>query len=89
MVGVEHSFALLGFLAFLVLTRPNAANSNFPYHVRTSQIGVMEQRISSQSEDSLAPNHLDLDRFPHHLYEPTLRYNNPNGIYAISNGTVH
>lgn len=66
MVGVEHSFALLGFLAFLVLTRPNAANSNFPYHVRTSQIGVMEQRISSQSEDSLAPNHLDLDRFPHH-----------------------
>ncbi|EFX77644.1 hypothetical protein DAPPUDRAFT_54015 [Daphnia pulex] len=90
MVGVEHSFALLGFLAFLVLTRPNAANSNFPYHVRTSQIGVMEQRISGQSEDSLSPNHLDLDRFPHHPYEPTLRYSNPNGsIYAISNGAVH
>ena len=41
-VGVEHCVALLGHTVFLVLTRPSAHNKNFPYHVRTTQIGIME-----------------------------------------------
>nr|XP_015195573.1 PREDICTED: transmembrane protein 145 [Lepisosteus oculatus] len=36
-----------------IITRPSAANKNFPYHVRTSQIGIM----SSPGE-----------AFPHHAY---------------------
>lgn len=36
-----------------IITRPSAANKNFPYHVRTSQIGIMEQNT---------------EKFPHHVY---------------------
>ncbi|KAL8620168.1 hypothetical protein ACOMHN_062051 [Nucella lapillus] len=36
--GVEQFVALCGHLFFLVLTRPSAANNNFPYHLRVSQI---------------------------------------------------
>lgn len=80
-----------------VLTRPNAANKNFPYHVRTSQIGIMEQQQSMNGlsgEELIIASHtqLDLDRFPHHAYAPTVRNggtnNNNNGVYAISNGSV-
>uniref|UniRef100_A0A8C3H7E5 Transmembrane protein 145 n=1 Tax=Chrysemys picta bellii TaxID=8478 RepID=A0A8C3H7E5_CHRPI len=38
-----------------IMTRPSAANKNFPYHVRTSQIGIMEEG---------APG----TKFPHHVY---------------------
>lgn len=31
-----------GHLMFMILTMPSVANKNFPYHVRTTQIGVME-----------------------------------------------
>ncbi|XP_043358067.1 transmembrane protein 145-like [Dermochelys coriacea] len=37
------------------MTRPSAANKNFPYHVRTSQIGIVEEG---------APG----TKFPHHVY---------------------
>lgn len=40
-VGVENFVSLCGHIFFLVLTRPAAANSNFPYHVRTTQIGII------------------------------------------------
>ncbi|XP_046548458.1 transmembrane protein 145-like [Haliotis rubra] len=39
--GVELFVSLVGHLFFLILTRPSAANSNFPYHIRTSQIGIL------------------------------------------------
>ncbi|XP_076457375.1 transmembrane protein 145-like [Babylonia areolata] len=39
--GVEQFVGLCGHLFFLVLTRPSAANKNFPYHVRTSQIASL------------------------------------------------
>ena len=42
MVSVEHFVTFVGHAVFLVLTRPAAHNDNFPYHVRTTQIGIME-----------------------------------------------
>jgi len=61
--GVEHAVALVGHAVFLVLTRPGAHNKNFPYHVRTTQIGVME----ALSANTTVGNHT-LDEFGHHGY---------------------
>lgn len=44
---------------FQVITRPSAANKNFPYHVRTSQIGIL---LSSPKGDE------GTESFPHHAY---------------------
>lgn len=41
--GIENSVAFIGFATFLYLMRPSAANLNFPYHVRTSQIAVINE----------------------------------------------
>lgn len=38
---------------------PSVANKNFPYHVRTTQIGVMELTGSNA-----------IEQFNHHIYEP-------------------
>jgi len=86
MFAVQKSIALIGFIAFLLLTRPSNANKNFPYHVRTSQIGVSQQNIANS--DSLQMN---LDQFPHHSYEPAsqLQRSNNNNIYAITSATNH
>ncbi|XP_052803315.1 transmembrane protein 145-like isoform X2 [Mya arenaria] len=53
-VGVENFVTLCGHLFFLVLTRPQAANKNFPYHVRTTQIGIM-QNVPHQVEGAGGP----------------------------------
>lgn len=45
-------------LWFQAITRPSAANKNFPYHVRTSQIGIL---LSS-------PKGMGGESFPHHAY---------------------
>ncbi|KAM6298476.1 transmembrane protein 145 [Podargus strigoides] len=37
--GIQLGTHLYAHGVFLVMTRPSAANKNFPYHVRTSQIG--------------------------------------------------
>lgn len=42
---------------------PSVANKNFPYHVRTTQIGVMELTGASGG------NHIE--QFSHHAYEPS------------------
>ncbi|KAK9720842.1 Rhodopsin-like GPCR transmembrane domain [Popillia japonica] len=52
-----------GHLMFLLLTMPSVANKNFPYHVRTTQIGVMEVAGTSGSST--------IEQFSHHVYEPT------------------
>ncbi|XP_012944054.1 transmembrane protein 145 [Aplysia californica] len=39
--GVEQFVGFVGHTFFLFLTRPSAANGNFPYHVRTTQIATM------------------------------------------------
>lgn len=46
----------LGHLFFLILTRPSSHNKNFPYHVRTTQIGIMEAMTSNTN---LGNNTLD------------------------------
>lgn len=43
---------------------PSVANKNFPYHVRTTQIGVME--LNGNSGNST------MEQFSHHTYEPTI-----------------
>ncbi|KRT84060.1 hypothetical protein AMK59_2972 [Oryctes borbonicus] len=52
-----------GHLMFLLLTMPSVANKNFPYHVRTTQIGVMEVAGASGSNT--------IEHFSHHVYEPS------------------
>ncbi|CAK1546479.1 unnamed protein product [Leptosia nina] len=44
-----------GHVMFLLLTLPVFANKNFPYHVRTTQIGVMEV-TSNPALDGFGPN---------------------------------
>ncbi|XP_014256440.1 transmembrane protein 145-like [Cimex lectularius] len=61
--ALNHFVALAGHLLFLVLTVPNRANKNFPYHVRTTQIGIMEV-----GDGVLGTN--TLDHFGHHAYAP-------------------
>ncbi|XP_006821994.1 transmembrane protein 145-like, partial [Saccoglossus kowalevskii] len=58
-----------------ILTRPAAANQNFPYHVRTSQIGAIETPNGTVSED--------IDAFSHSAYGA----NNFIGSYANTNFT--
>merc|ERR1712150_81392 len=55
-VSVEHFVAAAGHICLLVLTRPSAHNKNFPYHVRTTQIGIMEAMTTNTS---VGPNTLD------------------------------
>ncbi|XP_064650759.1 transmembrane protein 145-like isoform X6 [Lineus longissimus] len=61
--------ALCGHVFLLILTRPAAANTNFPYHVRTSQIGVLDAPPTQNgtglsalpySGESSGPNFTDL-----------------------------
>ncbi|KAM9250328.1 transmembrane protein 145 [Cariama cristata] len=40
--GIQLGIHFYAHAVFLVMTRPSAANKNFPYHVRTSQIGSAE-----------------------------------------------
>lgn len=46
---------MTSYAPFQLLTRPSAANSNFPFHVRTAQIGAMPLD--------------EIDAFPHNAYE--------------------
>ncbi|KAK8719339.1 hypothetical protein OTU49_014100 [Cherax quadricarinatus] len=64
--GVELSITLLGHIFFLFLTRPSAANRNFPYHVRTTQISALEL-----SGTGVVGNNT-LDAFSTHRYAPDL-----------------
>ncbi|XP_054168901.1 transmembrane protein 145-like, partial [Oppia nitens] len=61
--AVELLIAIEAHFIFFVLTRPSAANHNFPFHVRTTQIAVMEK--SGQTGDGT------LDHFNNYKYAPT------------------
>lgn len=58
--GTVFKYSGIGVIcAFQIITRPSAANKNFPYHVRTSQIGIL---LSSPKGDE------GTESFPHHAY---------------------
>uniref|UniRef100_A0ABM0M6S4 Transmembrane protein 145-like n=1 Tax=Saccoglossus kowalevskii TaxID=10224 RepID=A0ABM0M6S4_SACKO len=40
--GIERSVIFGGHIFFLILTRPSAANKNFPFHLRTTQVDAMQ-----------------------------------------------
>ncbi|KAK4321562.1 hypothetical protein Pmani_007633 [Petrolisthes manimaculis] len=64
--GVDLTITLLGHAFFLFLTRPSAANKNFPYHVRTTQIMALEV-----STTGVVGNNC-LDAFSAHPYAPDI-----------------
>ncbi|RXG69171.1 Transmembrane protein [Armadillidium vulgare] len=64
--GVELGITIMGHLFFLFLTRPSAANKNFPYHVRTSQITSMEESSTGRGPGGT------LDNFHAHVYAPDI-----------------
>lgn len=52
--GIDWSISFLAHLVFLIITRPSAANVNFPFHLRTNQIGIQEALPSRPSENGSA-----------------------------------
>ncbi|KAJ8289820.1 hypothetical protein GJAV_G00005710 [Gymnothorax javanicus] len=80
--GIQLGIHLYAHLVFLAITRPSAANKNFPYHVRTSQIGIL---LSS-------PDGTGRESFPHHAYGNSsfLGDSQPNftELFSIHSGTV-
>nr|XP_044990447.1 transmembrane protein 145 isoform X1 [Jaculus jaculus] len=59
--GIQLGIHLYAHGVFLIMTRPSAANKNFPYHVRTSQIasaGVPGGPGGSQPSDKAFPQHV-------------------------------
>jgi hypothetical protein len=47
--GVDLSIAAVGYIIFLILTRPTAANTNFPFHIRTAQVDIMQDDESDSA----------------------------------------
>ncbi|XP_038949510.1 transmembrane protein 145 isoform X1 [Rattus norvegicus] len=58
--GIQLGIHLYAHGVFLIMTRPSAANKNFPYHVRTSQIASagVPAPGGSQSADKAFPQHV-------------------------------
>ncbi|XP_074652947.1 transmembrane protein 145-like isoform X3 [Tubulanus polymorphus] len=64
--GVENCVIFCGYLFFIILTRPSAANNNFPFHVRTAQIAIVNDQALADfpsnpySDAPSRPNFTDL-----------------------------
>uniref|UniRef100_A0A9L0S0A3 Transmembrane protein 145 n=1 Tax=Equus caballus TaxID=9796 RepID=A0A9L0S0A3_HORSE len=58
--GIQLGIHLYAHGVFLIMTRPSAANKNFPYHVRTSQIAsaAAPGPGGSESADKTFPQHV-------------------------------
>ncbi|XP_068685269.1 transmembrane protein 145-like [Montipora foliosa] len=52
--GLEWGISFLAHCVFLVITRPSAANLNFPFHMRTNQIGIQEAPPARPAENGVA-----------------------------------
>ncbi|PFX15240.1 Transmembrane protein 145 [Stylophora pistillata] len=52
--GIDWCISILAHAVFLVITRPSAANSNFPFHMRTNQIGIQEAAPSGPTDNGVA-----------------------------------
>ncbi|KAJ8957962.1 hypothetical protein NQ318_001962 [Aromia moschata] len=78
--AVLHFITFGGHLMFLILTMPSVANKNFPYHVRTTQIGVMEMAGNGTGN-------YNIDQFSHHVYEPTTTIQEETVIIPLTKRT--
>ncbi|CAG5120176.1 unnamed protein product [Candidula unifasciata] len=54
--GVQQFIAFLAHVVFLILTLPHKANENFPYHIRTTQIGSMNDGSEYTEPNNLYEN---------------------------------
>ncbi len=68
---VQSSIITIGHLFFMILTRPNKGNKMFPYHVKTNQIGfINDSSESGTGADTNNPNSKKNEDtegvFPHH-----------------------
>ncbi|XP_018568361.1 transmembrane protein 145-like [Anoplophora glabripennis] len=68
-----------GHLMFLILTMPSVANKNFPYHVRTTQIGIMEATGNAGTST--------IEQFSHHVYEPSTSLREQTVIIPLTRRT--
>ncbi|XP_041373427.1 transmembrane protein 145-like [Gigantopelta aegis] len=59
--GIELFIGAIGHVFFLVLTNPNVANRNFPFHVKTSQIGFL---VTPPEHEQLGEIKYKVDRGP-------------------------
>ncbi|XP_013394090.1 transmembrane protein 145 isoform X3 [Lingula anatina] len=80
--GVELCVSFVGHFIFLILTRPSAANKNFPFHVRTTQVGVMD---TPEQNGVPASASTDLDSFGAHAYAPSTETKEANGSAPTTN----
>ncbi|XP_076310961.1 transmembrane protein 145-like isoform X2 [Tachypleus tridentatus] len=84
--GIELFISLTAHLTFFILTRPSAANKNFPFHVRTTQIDIMQQSTNGFVGDN------NIDRFSHHPYALSIPvshrpdYNSLFGVQSRASG---
>ncbi|XP_027194446.2 transmembrane protein 145-like [Dermatophagoides pteronyssinus] len=72
--AVELAIAFKAHLIFFYLTRPSRANKNFPFHVRTTQISIMEKTGNIESGT--------LEHFNNYKYAPTR--STPIDVFAIT-----
>nr|XP_046911508.1 transmembrane protein 145-like [Dermatophagoides farinae] len=72
--AVELIIAFKAHLIFFYLTRPSRANKNFPFHVRTTQISIMEKTGNIESGT--------LEHFNNYKYAPTR--STPIDVFAIT-----
>lgn len=52
--GVDMTICLIGYIAFLYLLKPTTHNSNFPFHVCTTQVDLMSQTTDRNFEHTEA-----------------------------------
>lgn len=79
--GVDQLIMMLGHVIFLILTRPSAANDNFPYYIKTTQIGFISEESAERpgnyeiSEEEMkaksGPNLNDIFTVSHTRSEPS------------------
>ncbi|KAH9395616.1 hypothetical protein TYRP_020644 [Tyrophagus putrescentiae] len=73
--AVELAIAFKAHLFFFFLTRPSRANKNFPFHVRTTQIAIMDKAGNVDTGT--------LDHFTNYKYAPTR--STPLSVFVLSN----
>ncbi|XP_061193106.1 transmembrane protein 145-like [Saccostrea echinata] len=92
--GVDQLIMMLGHVTFLILTRPSAANENFPYTIKTSQIGLISEddlerptnyEISEEElQEKTGPNLNDIFTVSQTRKEPSAPQERPSSRTRLS-----